>query len=92
MVFSIQFATLATTTACLFGLINGDEVFATIHAVSRNYPVIYTFSICYFYSFIILFIFGVANLFIAIIDSTYQRIKEVGDRETKSVFPHESKK
>ena len=81
LVFSIQFATLASTAACLFGLINGDEVFATINAVSRSDTVIYVFSLLYFYSFITLFIFGVANLFIAIIDSTYQRIKEVGDRE-----------
>lgn len=92
LMFLIQFETLDSTAACLFGLINGDEVFTTMNALSSDETIIYPFSLFYFYSFIILFIFGVANLFIAIIDNTYRRIKEVGDRDTKALCQYEIKR
>lgn len=72
-----QFRTIFSTSECLFSLINGDEIYGTLSMVNLDeHPsMIYWFSRAYIYSFVIMFIFAVANLFIAVINDSYEAIK-----------------
>ena len=55
---------------------NGDEIYATMSIISYDeQPVVWTFSIIYLYSYVLLFIFAIANLFIAVIMDSYEQIK-----------------
>ncbi|CAG0895450.1 unnamed protein product [Cyprideis torosa] len=69
------FRNLATSSECLFSLVNGDDMFATFAALEGNSGLIRTYSKLYLYLFISLFIYVVLSLFIALILDTYETIK-----------------
>ncbi|XP_072030698.1 mucolipin-3-like [Amphiura filiformis] len=75
-----KFRTMGITIACMFSLINGDDMFATFEAMSETNKRIYYFSQLYLYSFISLFIYVVLSLFIAVIMDTYETVKEFHER------------
>ena len=71
-----KFASLMSTSECLFSLINGDDMFATFNSIPMHESVlVWVFSRIYLYSFICLFIYVVLSLFISIIMDTYEVIK-----------------
>lgn len=74
-VFLFQFATLSTTSECLFALINGDDMFATFAGMSAKSSLLWWFCRFYLYTFISLFIYVVLSLFIALIMDAYETIK-----------------
>ena len=73
--YHIKFRSLATTSECLFALINGDELFATFSITSFKSPMLWWFSRIYLYSFISLYIYVVLSVFISVIMDAYDTIK-----------------
>lgn len=74
--YHMKFQTLATTSECLFSLINGDDMFATFSIMSKKSPMLWWFSRIYLYSFISLYIYVVLSLFISVIMDAYDTIKQ----------------
>lgn len=74
--YHVKFRSLATTSECLFSLINGDDMFATFSIMSPKSQMLWWFSRIYLYSFIGLFIYVVISLFIAVIMDAYDTIKK----------------
>lgn len=56
----------------MFSLTNGDDLQNTFRSTDSQ-PIL---SRIYFYSFIMIFIYAVANIFIAIIEDSYFTVKE----------------
>ena len=73
--FLLQFRSLASTSECLFSLINGDDMYATFSIMSFKSPMLWWYSRIYLYSFISLYIYVVINLFISILVDAYETIK-----------------
>ena len=73
--YHIKFRSLATTSECLFALINGDDMFATFSISSFQSPILWWYSRIYLYSFISLYIYVVLSLFISVIMDAYDTIK-----------------
>lgn len=74
--YHIKFRSLATTSECLYSLINGDDMFATFSIMSSKSPLLWWFSRIYLYSFISLYIYVILSLFISVIMDAYDTIKE----------------
>ncbi|XP_014290781.1 mucolipin-3 [Halyomorpha halys] len=70
-----KFRTLASTSECLFALINGDDMYATFSIMVVKSPMLWWFSRIYLYVFISLYIYVVLSLFISIIMDAYETIK-----------------
>lgn len=73
--YHMKFRSLATTSECLFALINGDDMFATFTTMSAKSNLLWWFSRIYLYSFISLYIYVVLSLFISVIMDAYDTIK-----------------
>lgn len=73
--YHIKFRSLATTSECLFALINGDDMFATFSIMTMKSSMLWWYSRIYLYSFISLNIYVVLSLFISIIMDAYDTIK-----------------
>lgn len=73
--YHMKFRSLATTSECLFALINGDDMFATFSIMSLKSPMLWWYSRIYLYSFISLYIYVVLSLFISVIMDAYDTIK-----------------
>ncbi|XP_058809738.1 mucolipin-3-like isoform X2 [Phymastichus coffea] len=73
--YHMKFRSLATTSECLFALINGDDMFATFSITSFESPTLWWYSRIYLYSFISLYIYVVLSLFISVIMDAYDTIK-----------------
>ncbi|XP_056608360.1 mucolipin-1b isoform X2 [Triplophysa dalaica] len=71
-----KFRSLSTVSACLFSLINGDDMFATFSVVEQSGTLVWVFSQVYLYTFISLFIYMVLSLFIAVITGAYDTITQ----------------
>ncbi|XP_034482467.1 mucolipin-3-like [Drosophila innubila] len=74
--YHMKFRSLATTSECLFSLINGDDMFATFATLSYKATWLWWFCQIYLYSFISLYIYVVLSLFIAVIMDAYDTIKK----------------
>lgn len=73
--YNMKFRSLATTSECLFALINGDDMFATFSITSSKSLVLWWYSRIYLYTFISLYIYVVLSLFISVIMDAYDTIK-----------------
>ncbi|KAI9581515.1 mucolipin-3-like [Glossina fuscipes] len=73
--YHMKFRSLATTSECLFSLINGDDMFATFSTLSSKANWLWLFCQLYLYSFISLYIYVVLSLFISVIMDAYDTIK-----------------
>lgn len=73
--YHMKFRSLATTSECLFALINGDELYATFSITSFKSPMLWWFSRIYLYSFMSLYIYVILSLFISVIMDAYDTIK-----------------
>lgn len=73
--YHMKFRSLATTSECLFSLINGDDMFATFSIMSNKSVMLWWYSRIYLYSFISVYIYVVLSLFIAVIMDAYDTIK-----------------
>ncbi|XP_026278920.1 mucolipin-3 isoform X1 [Frankliniella occidentalis] len=73
--YHIKFRSLASTSECLFALINGDDMFATFSIMPLKSPMLWWYCRFYLYSFISLYIYVVLSLFISIIMDAYETIK-----------------
>lgn len=73
--YHMKFRSLATTSECLFSLINGDDMFATFSIMSNKSPMLWWYSRIYLYVFISLYIYVVLSLFISVIMDAYDTIK-----------------
>ncbi|CAA9998037.1 unnamed protein product [Nesidiocoris tenuis] len=73
--YHIKFRTLASTSECLFALINGDDMYATFSIMSSKSAMLWWYARIYLYLFISLYIYVVLSLFISIIMDAYETIK-----------------
>ncbi|XP_012265894.2 mucolipin-3-like [Athalia rosae] len=73
--YHMKFRSLATTSECLFALINGDDMFATFSIMSFKSTMLWWYARLYLYSFISLYIYVVLSLFISVIMDAYDTIK-----------------
>ncbi|XP_057664596.1 mucolipin-3-like [Diorhabda carinulata] len=73
--YHFKFRSLATTSECLFSLINGDDMFATFSIMSNKSVLLWWFSRIYLYTFISLYIYIILSLFISVIMDAYDTIK-----------------
>ena len=74
--YNFKFASLMSTSECLFSLINGDDMFATFNFLHyHESPLVWVYSRFYLYTFVSVFIYLVLSLFISIIMDTYEIIK-----------------
>ncbi|CAK9806392.1 Mcoln3 [Anthophora quadrimaculata] len=73
--YHMKFTSLASTSECLFALINGDDMFATFSMTSFESPMLWWYSRIYLYTFISLYIYVVLSLFISVIMDAYDTIK-----------------
>lgn len=74
--YHMKFRSLATTSECLFSLINGDDMFATFATLSSKSNWLWWFCQIYLYSFISLYIYVILSLFISVIMDAYDTIKQ----------------
>lgn len=73
--YHMKFRSLASTSECLFALINGDDMYATFSIMSYKSPMLWWYSRIYLYCFISLYIYVVLSLFISVIMDAYETIK-----------------
>ncbi|KAF6215791.1 hypothetical protein GE061_000126 [Apolygus lucorum] len=73
--YHIKFRTLASTSECLFALINGDDMYATFSIMNGKSSMLWWYARVYLYLFISLYIYVVLSLFISIIMDAYETIK-----------------
>ncbi|XP_069694607.1 mucolipin-3-like isoform X2 [Periplaneta americana] len=73
--YHMKFRSLASTSECLFSLINGDDMYATFSIMSFKSPMLWWYSRIYLYCFISLYIYVVLSLFISVIMDAYETIK-----------------
>lgn len=74
--YHMKFRSLASTSECLFALINGDDMFATFAILeTTKSPMLWWYSRVYLYVFISLYIYVVLSLFISVIIDAYETIK-----------------
>ncbi|XP_025410223.1 mucolipin-3-like isoform X2 [Sipha flava] len=73
--YHMKFRSLASTSECLFSLINGDDMYATFTIMATKSSLLWWFSRLYLYCFISLFIYVVINLFLSVIIDSYETIK-----------------
>ncbi|XP_063219487.1 mucolipin-3-like isoform X2 [Bacillus rossius redtenbacheri] len=73
--YHMKFRSLASTSECLFSLINGDDMFATFSIMSSKSSMLWWYSRIYLYGFISLYIYVVLSLFISVIMDAYETIK-----------------
>ncbi|XP_076636957.1 mucolipin-3 isoform X2 [Colletes latitarsis] len=73
--YHIKFRSLATTSECLFSIINGDDMFATFTITSFKSTMLWWYFRIYLYTFILLFIYVILSLFISVIMDAYDTIK-----------------
>ncbi|KAL0274244.1 UNVERIFIED_CONTAM: hypothetical protein PYX00_006715 [Menopon gallinae] len=74
--YHMKFRSLATTSECLFALINGDDMFATFSTMDdSNSTLLWWYSRIYLYVFISLYIYVILSLFISVIIDAYETIK-----------------
>ncbi|XP_021924112.1 mucolipin-3-like isoform X2 [Zootermopsis nevadensis] len=73
--YHMKFRSLASTSECLFALINGDDMYATFSIMSFKSPMLWWYSRIYLYCFICLYIYVVISLFISVIMDAYDTIK-----------------
>uniref|UniRef100_A0A1B6DMH1 Uncharacterized protein n=1 Tax=Clastoptera arizonana TaxID=38151 RepID=A0A1B6DMH1_9HEMI len=73
--YHMKFRSLASTSECLFALINGDDMYATFSMMSFKSSMLWWYSRIYLYSFISLYIYVVLSLFISVIMDAYETIK-----------------
>ncbi|PNF35728.1 hypothetical protein B7P43_G16161 [Cryptotermes secundus] len=73
--YHMKFRSLASTSECLFALINGDDMYATFSIMSFKSPMLWWYSRIYLYCFISLYIYVVISLFISVIMDAYDTIK-----------------
>lgn len=74
--YHMKFRSLASTSECLFAIINGDDMFATFSMFeAKKSPMLWWFSRIYLYVFITLYIYVVLSLFISVIMDAYDTIK-----------------
>lgn len=71
-----KFRSLDKVSDCLFSLINGDDMYSTFVKMRAKSYMVWLFSRLYLYSFISLFVYMVLSLFIALINDTYETIKQ----------------
>nr|CAD7444136.1 unnamed protein product [Timema bartmani] len=97
--YHMKFRSLASTSECLFALINGDDMFATFSIMSFKSPMLWWYSRIYLYCFISLYIYVVLSLFISVIMDAYETIKKSGSTTTSAlannatevlICPHEA--
>lgn len=74
--YHIKFRSLATTSECLFSLVNGDDMFATFSTMSSKSKLLWWYSRIYLYTFISLYIYVILSLFISVIMDAYDTIKK----------------
>lgn len=74
--YHIKFRSLATTSECLFSLVNGDDMFATFSTMSSKSKLLWWYSRIYLYAFISLYIYVILSLFISVIMDAYDTIKK----------------
>lgn len=70
-----KFRTISTTFETLFGLTNGDDMYATYANIETESIYVWLFSEIYLYSFICLFVYVVSSLVIALIIDGYDVVK-----------------
>ncbi|KAF5279758.1 hypothetical protein FQA39_LY05448 [Lamprigera yunnana] len=73
--YHIKFRSLATTSECLFSLLNGDDMFATFSIMESKSTMLWWYSRIYLYCFISVYIYVILSLFIAVIMDAYDTIK-----------------
>ena len=85
--YMLQFSSVITAGECLFALISGDEIFATLSFITtEDHPMaIFIFSRIYLISFMTIFIFAIANLFVALIMDSYETVKVTTSKHYVSV-------
>ncbi|XP_072161713.1 mucolipin-3 isoform X1 [Bemisia tabaci] len=74
--YHMKFRSLASTSECLFALINGDDMYATFSIMSYKSPMLWWYCRIYLYTFISLFIYVILSLFISVIADSYETIKK----------------
>jgi len=100
--YSLRFVNLTNTLITLFALLNGDDIHATFNVLNDFYP-FPVFAQIYLYSFVVLFITAILNIFIFIIEDAYHagkltvlrnldpaKLMEIIQGE-ESLFLHETK-
>eukprot|EP01129_Flabellula_baltica_P014701 TRINITY_DN7116_c0_g1_i1.p1 TRINITY_DN7116_c0_g1~~TRINITY_DN7116_c0_g1_i1.p1 ORF type:complete len:602 (+),score=105.47 TRINITY_DN7116_c0_g1_i1:39-1808(+) len=80
--YSDSFVDMENTGITLFALLNGDDIHATFDALIAEYPYP-TLAEIYLYSFIMLFITAVLNIFIFIIEDAYHLSKALAMKSKK---------
>lgn len=78
-----RFRTFDKVIGCLFSLMNGDSMYSTFEMMRAKSVIVWRFSRLYIYSFVFLFIYMVLSLFIALIQDTYETIKQVKAPESQ---------
>ena len=73
----LQYNTISGSAQSLFALIHGDDVYAAMQNINQeDHPVvIWLVSQVFHYTYCTLFIFAIANLFIAVIMDSYETVK-----------------
>ncbi len=68
-----KFISFYETVETLFGLLNGDDIYATFDQIDIDDDVVaYVYSRVFLYCFLILFIYFVLNLFTSLVISAYE--------------------
>eukprot|EP01128_Nolandella_sp_AFSM9_P008975 TRINITY_DN5617_c0_g1_i1.p1 TRINITY_DN5617_c0_g1~~TRINITY_DN5617_c0_g1_i1.p1 ORF type:complete len:722 (+),score=150.40 TRINITY_DN5617_c0_g1_i1:190-2355(+) len=80
--FTSRFYSLDQTSVTLFALLNGDDIHATFDDLSENYPMPWVSRI-FLYSFVVLFITTILNIFIFIIENNYHVAKVLSLQNSK---------
>jgi len=81
--YSDKFADMDSTAVTLFALLNGDDIHNTFLHLEDVYPYLF-FSRLYLFTFVLLFITAVLNVFIFIIEDSYHlaKVLTTPDRDT----------
>lgn len=75
--YHVKFKSIDSTAACLFSLLNGDDMYVTFRGIRQSRSLFFFyFNYVYLIVFISLFIYAVLNVFVTIIIDAYEVMKE----------------
>ncbi|XP_021374168.1 mucolipin-3-like [Mizuhopecten yessoensis] len=84
--YNVKFLSFTATFQCLLALMNGDEVYVTMAAADGGSQLAYWFNSIFVTLFLFLFAILALNMFIAIYNTTYEKIREDKEEEKSDLM------
>ncbi len=81
--YNIKYKDYSTASQTLFALANGDDVYTTFSNVDSDQATMWTYNQIFLYMYVAVFLIVVLNVAIAIINDSYEEIKQIYEKRDR---------